>query len=250
MKKKIVCLAMLLLSLSLLCGMASAKEVAGKWTLTRTAALGIEMEASELGIEMVFILEADGTGMLYSDIEGKESKNTCAWIRQGNVVTIFENGTSYDYTLSGDELVGEVDGVTMVMTREETAAIPEKTSYSMADFNGSWECFLLCYKDEVLTMEELDSSMRLELENGKGTMAIRNEDETTVAPVTARLYETLQHDGGGVVTVLELVNDNDSADVMRLIPQGENVLVYHREARDAFFVLERQEESTENTVGE
>ena len=237
----------LMLVQSMLCGAALADDVAGTWSLSRAVYAGVEVVASEMGIEMVFVLEPAGTGRLYSSIDGEESENICTWSRKGNIVTIEEDASTYEFTVSGDEMTGEVDGVTMVMIREKAApSLSSKKSYTLADFNGKWECSRLLYRGEEFTMEELESGMWLVLEDGKGTMAVKNSTQTTEASVTASLHENLQYDEEGPVTVLEVVNDEDGTDVVTLIPYEDNVLLYKKDDRGAIFVLERN--ATLNTV--
>lgn len=251
-KKRIRLYAQLLVPLLLiqilLCGTALADDAAGTWSLSRASYAGIEVEASELGIEMVFVLEPAGIGKLYSNIDGVESENVCTWSRKGNIVTIQENASVYEFTFSGNEMIGDIDGVTMVMTREKAApSLAAKKSFTMADFNGKWECFRLYYRGEEFTMEELESSMWLVLEDGKGTMAVKNDAQITEAKVTANLYENLQYDEQGPVTVLEVVADGDDMDVVTLIPYEDNILLWKKDDRGAIFVLERQN-ATMNTI--
>ncbi|MBE5779082.1 MAG: hypothetical protein E7331_07105 [Clostridiales bacterium] len=248
MKKKILTLCAMVAVMLLLCSGAMAQEAVGCWVLDRAAMGSLVLNTSELDIEMTMTLSEDGTGKLYGNMEGEENEDVCTWSRSGDVITVVENGYSYDFILAGNELSGEVDGITLILVKQDSqpATIGNMSvniGNSMAGFDGYWYSGRAYFDGQEFDLDELGTPMWFRLESGRGSMTVVvGEDDQVQANVTARMYEAFIAGSGGVKTVLELVNDDDASDVMKFVAQEEGTLHYYEETSGVTFVFERRPE--------
>ena len=105
--KKTLALA---LALVLICGCFAAcasgidpdNPVIGTWTLTRARAMGMELSASDIGVDMQLILKANGSATL---INNGETIDGARWTFDNNTVDLKANGQHlYDLVYDGTTL--------------------------------------------------------------------------------------------------------------------------------------------------
>lgn len=134
-------LVSLVLALCLALGMASAfadEDITGTWYLTSAIAQGVTLSASDMGLDLSFVLNADGTATM---IGFDENPVTSSWSQSGGTITIDGETATYE----NGELSIEASGVTMIFSRdsanvEATSVTGSVISADSEDaFFGSWK---------------------------------------------------------------------------------------------------------------
>lgn len=120
MKKTLSVMLLLVLALSLFFPTASvlaeAMRVEGAWYLNAVKIEGIEMSPADLGLDMLMMLEADGTVLIQVTNEEDE---TATWSQEGETITVTGDGEAIIFQLDGETLVTEDDEATMIFGREK-----------------------------------------------------------------------------------------------------------------------------------
>ena len=80
----------------------NAEDLAGEWNLTKAKAMGMELPTSSLGVDMVFVFNADGSASMTS---GEEKYDGLDWTFSDGIVKLSAYGTDlYDFTFDGSTL--------------------------------------------------------------------------------------------------------------------------------------------------
>ncbi|MBQ8537358.1 MAG: hypothetical protein IJ461_08170 [Clostridia bacterium] len=118
----------------------------GVWTLTTVESLGISMKASDVGLDVVYHLNADGT-MSMTD-SGVSKQGT--WEMKDGLLSIDDGDDVITCTLEGDTLHMEMEGVKAILTREG-AAVAAQPAAAGEGPAGYWE--LTSAEASGITME-------------------------------------------------------------------------------------------------
>ena len=112
MKKTLaLVLALVLMSACLLaCGSSGSSEpvsIPGTWNLSKAKANGITLPASQLGFEMSFTFNEDGSASMYYD---GETTDGLIWRQDDDVIKLGAYGVDvYDFTFDGKTLTVHED---------------------------------------------------------------------------------------------------------------------------------------------
>lgn len=101
-------------------------SAAGTWKLTSAESEGIIVnDTSTLDVEVSFLFNEDGTGMIISN----QGEGPCTWTQSGTTVTVMEeNSETLSLTLQDGKLIWLIDDVTLYLTRTDTAAEAPESS--------------------------------------------------------------------------------------------------------------------------
>lgn len=173
----------LLLALCLLCmgafALAEAEDVSGVWYLTAFESDGVELPTSLLGIEMTMTLNTDGTALLESNMAETEIGT---WMMNGDQLEVDDAvGDTQVFALVDGRLVGEQDGMKLILTREvgENAvqeASPVRTDATREEFNGVWNGSYVELGGMQLPVSMLDMNIGLEITTDKVLMTSITSD--------------------------------------------------------------------------
>ena len=79
-----------------------AEEIVGTWTLTKAVVSGVEVTAEQMGTDMIFVFNADGSASLTS---GESTQDGLSWAYENGVVKLTAYGIDlYDFTFDGTTL--------------------------------------------------------------------------------------------------------------------------------------------------
>ena len=87
--KKLISLMLILCMACMLVPAMADEDIAGEWTMVKVVVQGMEMEPSAIGMEMVIMLNADGTAEAKTSYGGAEPEiSDGTWTMDGSTVTI------------------------------------------------------------------------------------------------------------------------------------------------------------------
>lgn len=227
--KKLTSILVALMMIAMVCCTAVA-ETATTWYLKTVEAQGMSMDAATIGMEMIFVLNADGTGAATLNMAGETEEQTCTWTEEGDQVTITIDGDPQVFTYDAEgNLVAEQDGMKMVLSSEAApvaekyvAAAP-KADVTIADFDGTWICTMAETSGIQLPMDQLGMAMTIVLENGAGSMTIVQQDGTsTQGNVSGALKEIVQEDGVAY-SVLSLTPEGETGSLDLVLQEDGKV---------------------------
>ncbi len=184
-------LAALLLILVLCLGSALAEAVdyTGPWYFVEATYQGQTLLAVELGMDTSMTLNADGTA--YSQAQMQQLPVT--WVATDSGVMIYPvvEGAALEvgilYTLEGDRLVAEDEGLRMVYSRDRAdggfyAVGEAKADATMDDYNGTWVAKVAQVMGMQVPMAETNRYMILRVDNGMATLGVgETKEEYTIA---------------------------------------------------------------------
>ena len=133
-------LVSLVLALCLAMGMVSAfaeEDLTGTWYLTSAVAQGVTLSAADMGLDLSFVLNSDGSAVM---IGFSDDDLTSSWSQSGGKITIDGEETTY----TDGQLIIETSGVQMIFSREsanaEKATVTGEviSAESEEAFFGSW----------------------------------------------------------------------------------------------------------------
>lgn len=114
MKRTIKSIAAVMVVLTLCLAMLTAcgaSGVVGTWKMTGASAMGMEVDASEMGMEdSVMTLNADGTITVDGETGGE-------WKLDGDKFSMIDEGITITGTYDGTKITLEVMGISMIFTR-------------------------------------------------------------------------------------------------------------------------------------
>ena len=173
MKKAFAAMLVLAMLLSAL-AVAEAADLVGMWYLVELSNQGQTFAPADLGMSMSIELKEDGTAHLDSSVEGGVGEGS--WSVNGDVITIIDNaGTAMDMTLQDGRLVGDVQGVTMTLAREEPGEVIDfapaaEVEAAEADFDGDWKAEWIGMEGEFYRASILGSEVNVNIESGAVTL--------------------------------------------------------------------------------
>lgn len=218
------------LMMALVCCTAMA-ETATTWYLKTVEAQGMSMDAASIGMEMVFVLNADGTGAATLNMAGEAMEQTLTWTEAGDQVTISIEGDPQVFTYVDGNLVAEQEGMKMILSSEAApvadkyVAAGPKADVTLADFDGTWICTLAETQGIQLPMDQLGMAMTIVLENGAGSMTIVQQDgTTTVGNVSGGLEEVTLADN--TVCTMLVVTPEGETGTLQLLLQEDGKIAY------------------------
>lgn len=140
MKKLLAALLICLLTLSLPMALAEADVAVGTWYLHTVVLEGTEMNAADIGYDMIIIIEPDETASLSR--AGQESI-TGTWKKDAESVTLEMSTTTWVLAIGDDEsLTMEQDGTALVFRKEQplpTDDAPALEFVAPEAFEGKWK---------------------------------------------------------------------------------------------------------------
>lgn len=208
MKKLFALALVLILALSGMSALATEADMVGSWELTQAGMADMVFSAADLGLEMIIVLNADGTATLEMTTEGETETDDATWSMSGNVITVtdsldqpeeftYENGRLVlTEAESGLYMYLDKDGVlpadaapsmdlSALMAEAETEVVTEEVvdepvvetaqPATAEDFIGTWELEGAYTSDIRLTAAELGMEMTIVL----------NADSTALLSATA-----------------------------------------------------------------
>lgn len=187
MKKFAALLFALLLCLG--SSLAEAVDYTGTWYFVEATYQGQTLLAVELGMDTSMTLNADGTA--YSQAQMQQLPAT--WMATDSGVMIYPvvEGAALEvgilYTLEGDRLVAEDEGLRMVYSRDRAdggfyAVGEAKADATMDDYNGTWVATVAQVMGMQVPMAETNRYMILRVDNGMATLGVgETKEEYTIA---------------------------------------------------------------------
>lgn len=182
--------AALILALCMLCtcafALAEAEDVAGVWYLTAIESDGVELPVSIFGMEATMTLNTDCSALLESNMAETEIGT---WVMNGDMLEVTDAvGDKQVFTLVEDRLVGEQDGVKLILSREAAAEAvqtesPVKADATREEFNGTWVGSYVKLMGMQMPLSMLDMGMTLEITPDGVTMTTTEEGETETLQV-------------------------------------------------------------------
>ena len=138
-------------------------DFAGYWVVTSIEMMGMSLDPATLGVSAYMELFEDGTCYL---VAMEETQDGTWAVTETGIETTDAAGVVDIYTLVGEQLVVEMEGMKMIFTREEYT-VP-LTGLTVADFNGDWEFAYVEVMNETYDAEEIETAISLHIEDGKG----------------------------------------------------------------------------------
>ena len=235
------------LMIAMVCCTAVA-ETATTWYLKTVEAQGMSMDAATIGMEMIFVLNADGTGAATLNMAGETDEQTCTWTEEGDQVTITIDGDPQVFTYDAEgNLVAAQDGMKMVLSSEAApvaekyvAAAP-KADVTIADFDGTWICTMAETSGIQLPMDQLGMAMTIVLENGVGTMTIVQQNGITNEGKMTGVLEEVAQEGGVAYSVLALTPEGETGS-LQLVLQEDGKIAYTEPNSGVTFYFDLQVE--------
>ena len=187
MKKFVSLLLALLLCLNL--ALAEAVDYTGTWYFVEATYQGQTLLAVEMDMDTSMTLNADGTA--YSQAQMQQLP--AVWVAADSGVMIYPvvEGAALEvgilYTLEGDRLVTEDEGLRMVYSRDRAEGgfytVGEaQTDATMDDYNGTWVATVAQVKGMQVSMAEANRYMILRVDNGMATLGVgETKEEYTIA---------------------------------------------------------------------
>ncbi len=175
MKKLIsmlLALAMLLSCAAL--GEAAVENYIGTWILMSVEMLGLPVDPAAMGLSAHMELYDDGTCLLEMN---DESENGTWAVVEGGITTTDAAGKVDTYELKDGNLVMDEIGMKLIFV-----PYAPLRGLTLADFNGVWDfSYMEVYDYRAMTQEfydpeELGTTMKLALADGKGRLEMTSGD--------------------------------------------------------------------------
>ncbi len=199
--KKLISLMLILCMACMLVPAMADDDVTGEWTMIKAVVQGMEMDPTALGMEMVIILNADGTAEAkssYGEAEPEVSDGT--WTMDGSTVTITIGGEPAEFIYEDGQLIMDMGEQGKMIFSKDAVAAPAAqaaniiAANSIEDFSGSWKLTTA----KVMGMEvpismlasvlgqEMDITMTVEGEQVTMSMSFGGEVNEGVVPAELR----------------------------------------------------------------
>jgi len=184
MKKTPALITTLVLTLCMLSTAALAAtpaDIIGVWYLNAYVVEGISVNPHDFSRDMAFQFDEDYSAYLL--INGNVDTEA-TWMLEGEVASMIVDGQAFlVLELEGDVLVGDENGIKMIIGREkeETPAIviaPARTDAILEDFNGEWTAYLVESYGKTFNAELIGSGIKMMIDNGSITMIAMDEEIT------------------------------------------------------------------------
>ena len=202
MKKIVALLLALMMACSLIGVLAETAEVTGEWYLSAIDdGSGERKNPAEYTMEMVMVLNEDGTAASVISMFGESNEGAGTWTMDGDKITVTIEDSPAEFTLADGELSGDMGGGTMgYFTREAPEAIvpPQVIAAESEEaFLGSWMCENIGMEGFILPAATMEMAVGYVIEPGQAAVAAGVDQEENVDVVT---YTTELVDGALVMT--------------------------------------------------
>jgi len=179
MKKLMALLAALCMMALPFAGLAEMADVTGTWYLTGVESDGLAFDPAMLGMEMTMTLNTDGSALLESNLAETEIGS---WVlEEGTVLVSDASGEAQAFTLEGEELRCNQEGIILVMSREENAPAesvesPVRTDAAEEEFFGRWNSAYMVIGGMQLPLDMMGLGMRIEMTQGEAILVQHSEE--------------------------------------------------------------------------
>lgn len=241
MKKLISMLLALAMALSMM-GAAVAEGESVTLYLVGAATNGMLFAPDTLGMDMSFVLNADGTGTATATTGAEPEQSDCTWVEDETQVTITVDGDAMTFVANEEGiLVGEMSGVAMYLSLTDEPLVKSyvpaapKADAALEDFNGAWVTTLAeAYGMQMIMMNQ---SMSLAFVDGTGVLTVAQGENTVQGNVTGVLQEVNMEDGTAV-SALVLTNEDQSSTMMMMLLE-DGVISFTEASTGVVFYFEQ-----------
>jgi len=185
-------------------------DIVGSWYLNVVKTdEGADLDPVVVGLDMVMVFNEDYTAIPIMDGQPADQFGTWA-IVNGKVLAsanenAVENGDGMVFTPVDGNLVVEQSGMTMIFSREkagaETTGIPPvRTDSTLADFNGTWNAYLMELEGTWLPLDSLDLPLTLVIEDGRVTLTLTEEPLYMEGDVSEGVLTATVVDDGSILS--------------------------------------------------
>ena len=217
MKKIVALLLALMMACSLIGVLAESAEVTGEWYLSAIDdGTGERKNPAEYTMEMVMVLNEDGTAASVVSMFGDSSEGAGTWTMDGDKITVTIEDSPAEFTLADGELSGDMGGAMGYFTREAPEAIvpPQVIAAESEEaFLGSWLCENIGMEGFILPAASMGMAAGYVIEPGRAAVAagVDQEENVDVATYTTELVDgalvlTPETEGEDAITMQ--LNDN------------------------------------------
>lgn len=215
MKKLVSILVVLCMALAMIPAFAD-EDFIGEWYLSEIRMGEESYSAAMFGMEMVFVLNEDGTleGVTVNEGEEEPEEQTGTWEKTENGVIMTIDEETTEFVLEEDLLIAAMDDEGyMVLSREapESFVLPETIpAESEDDFFGDWIPDILMMDDVALPVSMLGVEETITIEEGKMIVVANTIEEP-------QIYVTeFDAEEGALYAVLEGIEEPEESDVMAI----------------------------------
>jgi len=179
MKKLISLILVLCMACMLIPAMAESAAATGIW-YAKTMKMGdMEMDMASIGMAITVELNEDGTATMTAS--GQEP-TPGTWTLEGDQITLIDETNTMTGTVTADTLTLELDGQTMILTREEPAAAIEpaavKAAASAEEFYGNYVLSLLDMDGALLDVGAMGFTTGVSISADKIEIVPSSEEDT------------------------------------------------------------------------
>ena len=220
MKKLLILLVAVLLVFSL--AAAESFSPVGTWYLVECSALGQVMVPADIGLDMTFVLNADGTGSMTASTQ--EGESPAVWTMNDGVVavTTTDDGMTIEFQYADGKLSGSmtVDSITvgMVMSQEKSAAAemyvpsPALSAADVSLFDGAWygDCVYIAAMDMTVSYDMIASALESSLSTDMRYITISNGKVELLPDQPGMLY----FDGFFADGMIKVANTTDPTQIV------------------------------------
>lgn len=191
--KKLISLFLILCMACMLVPALAEDSLVGTWYLKEGIENGQTVDISLFGMSMTFDFREDGTFDAAIAFGGEEEKGSGTWTLDGETVTMTINGQDQVGSFVGGVFNMEMNGATMVFSKEAPAeAAPAAATVEASGeeaFFGTWkigsvEVMGQNVPVDMLSSFGLDLSITLTVEAGKASLGIDMNGESKSTDVT------------------------------------------------------------------
>lgn len=164
MKKLISALLVCLLTLLLPMAIAEADPAAGTWYLYTVVLDGEELNAADIGYDMVIVTRPDQSAEIN---RGNQEPVTGTWKIDGANVTLEMSTTTWEMVLDGETLSLEQDGTSLIFRKEQPLPSDEAAALAVVapeDFTGKWAVESVRVDDVIYPESEAGTNLTLTIE--------------------------------------------------------------------------------------
>ncbi len=214
-------LTALLIALLMFCTFASADtfDYSGVWYLVSYEAQGMVINPADMGMEMSFTLNADGTGLI---VIPDQEDLVATWTADGETITVTAEDTPLTFMLTEDGmLIAEQDNATMTYGREAPAAsfVPasEIAAADITEFDGTWSITMVNAFGMVLPFSAMAETGMMD-----GTVLIQNGSVTSFGSPAAEAGTLTD----GKLVIPSPLEDGGLGKTISLLEDGSLSLVF------------------------
>ena len=164
MKKLISALLVCLLTLILPVAIAEADPAVGTWYLYTVVLEGEEMNAADIGYDMMIITRPDQSAEIS---RGAQDAVTGTWKIDGANVTLEMATTTWEMVLDGETLTLDQDGTSLIFCKEQPLPTDEAAALEVVapeDFAGVWAVESVRINGVVYPESEVETNLTLTIE--------------------------------------------------------------------------------------